>query len=601
VPRAADLPVPVQQAIVAKAAGNPFFVEELSWAAVAQGGTAQPLPLPDTIEAVLAARLDRLPAAAKHLLQAAAVVGTTVPQPLLQRLAELPEGVLRQNLEHLQRLEFLRETALVPEHLYTFKHALTQEVAYNSLLQERRRALHAQIVGALETLYPDQLAEQVERLAYHALRAELWAKAQIYAGQAGEKALARSACREAAAYFEQALSALAQLPETRHAHEQAIDLRLALSTALEPSGDWERILAVVREAEALSIALDDPQRLGRISVALSIYFRIMGNYDQAIAAAQHTLALATASGDTALGAQANLRLGYTYQAMGNLRQAIDYYRQTATFFDGARRYERVGQGFLPAVLSRAWLAMCHAELGLFTEGRDVASEGLGIAEAADHSGSVMVASHGLGRVAFVQGDLLKALPLLERAMDICRGADLPGPFPWIAMSLAGAYLMCGRIADAVSLLMQAKVQSTAPGRHYFERLCSLPLGRAHLLQGRLEEAQALADRALALGREQQALGHQAHTLRLLGDIAATHDRPDLPLAEGQYQQAVALAGTLGMRPLQAHCHRGLGTLYTKIGRTDQARVVLATATDLYRTMGMTFWLSQAEEVLVQAV
>ena len=208
VPQAAQLPIPLQQAIVTRAAGSPFFVEELTWAAVAHGDHACTLPMPDTIEAVLAARLDQLPPEEKHLVQTAAVIGTEVPVPLLQRIAGLPEEALQRGLGHLQSLEFLYETHLFPEHSYTFKHALTREVAYSSLLHERRHALHAQIVEVLETLAADRVAEQVERLAYHALRGEVWDKAIAYCQQAGARAFDRAAFREAVASFEQALSAL---------------------------------------------------------------------------------------------------------------------------------------------------------------------------------------------------------------------------------------------------------------------------------------------------------------------------------------------------------------------------------------------------------
>ena len=254
-----------------------------------------------------------------------------------------PRTALHRGLAHLQAAEFLYETRLFPEHEYTFKHALTHEVAYGSLLQERRRVLHARIVEALEALAGDRVAEQVERLAHHALRGEVWDKALAYCRQAGEKAMARSAYREAVGYFEQALSALPHLPETRDTREQAIDLRLALRSALLPSGDFGRILAYLREAEALAAALDDPRRLGQVSLFLSDHFRLMGAYDQAIAAAQRALALATASGDVVLQALANQCLGHAYQAQGDYRRAIDCLRQTVASLDGAQRHERFGQ------------------------------------------------------------------------------------------------------------------------------------------------------------------------------------------------------------------------------------------------------------------
>jgi predicted ATPase len=159
------------------------------------------------------------------------------------------------------------ETRLFPEREYTFKHALTHEVAYSGLLQERRRTLHAHIVEAGEAFIGDRVAEQVERLAHHALRGEVWDKALAYCRQAGEKALAQSANREAAGHFEQALSALPHLPNRRDTREQAIDLRLALRTALRPLGEFGRILAALREAESFAAALDDRRRLGQVSLS----------------------------------------------------------------------------------------------------------------------------------------------------------------------------------------------------------------------------------------------------------------------------------------------------------------------------------------------
>src|SRR2546428_8418114 len=148
--------------------------------------------MPATVQAVLAARIARLPPEEKRLIQTAAVIGTEVPLPLLYAIAELPEATLHGGLAHLQAAEFLYETRLFPDHAYTFKHALTHEVAYSSLLQERRHRLHARIVEALEALAGDRIAEQVERLAHHAVRGEVWDKALVYCRQAGGKALAPS-------------------------------------------------------------------------------------------------------------------------------------------------------------------------------------------------------------------------------------------------------------------------------------------------------------------------------------------------------------------------------------------------------------------------
>ena len=242
----------------------------------------------------------------------------------------------------------------------------------------------------------------------------MWDKVLAYGRQAGEKALAQSAHRQAVGYFEQALSALPHLPEQRATREQAIDLRLALHAALFPSGDSGRILAALREAEALAAVLDNPYRLGQILGPLATHLRTMGAYDQAIAAAQRALALATVRGDGVLQALAHQYLGGAYYNQGDYRRAIDCLRQAVASLDGARRHERGGQTFLPPVNSRAWLAVCHAELGLFAEGSALGEEGLRIAEAVDHPGSLMCAARRVGLLFLRQGDLPKALPCSNR-------------------------------------------------------------------------------------------------------------------------------------------------------------------------------------------
>jgi tetratricopeptide (TPR) repeat protein len=184
-------------------------------------------------------------------------------------------------------------------------------------------------------------------------------------------------------------------------------------------------------------------------------------------------------------------------------------------------------------------------------------------------------------------------------VGICQEADLPLYFPREAAALGAAYTLSGRVADAVPLLTQAMEQSTARETVAYQVLCLLPLGEAQLLAGRLEEAQALAEQALARAHAQQERGHEAYALRLLGEIAVQHKPSEVEPAEAHYQQALALAEELGMRPLQAHCHRGLGELYVKIGRYDAARVELTAAIEMYRAMDMTFWLPEAEAVLAQ--
>ena len=236
---------------------------------------------------------------------------------------------------------------------------------------------------------------------------------------------------------------------------------------------------------------------------------------------------------------------------------------------------------------------------MFAKGRTLGEEGLRIAEAVDHPGTLMVASWGAGLLSLRQGDLPRALPLLERAVGISQDPNLSVWFTRITPALGAAYTLGGRGDDAVPLLTEAIQQSAATKRANAEALCSLTLGEAQMLVGHLEEARTLAERALAIACEYQQRGHQAYALHLLGEIAMRRDPLDVAPAKAHYQQALALAEELGLRPLQAHCRRGLGTLYTRTGQREQACAELSAAIDLYRAMEMTFWLPQTEVALAQ--
>jgi class 3 adenylate cyclase/tetratricopeptide (TPR) repeat protein len=595
--------------LIARTEGNPFFLEESVRTLVETGvlvgvpgayrlGQALPtIQVPATVQAVLAARIDRLPPEDKRLLQTAAVIGTEVPLPLLRAIAELPEEGLYGGLTHLQAAEFLYETRLFPEPEYTFKHALTHEVAYSSLLLERRRALHAGIVAASERLYTDRLSEQAERLAQHAVRGEVWDKAVVYCRQAGTRVFARSAFREAVACFEQALAALQHLPERRDTVEQAIDVRFDLRNALQQLGDRGPILEHLRQAETLAQALGDQHRLGRVLSYMTRHFWDIAGYDRAIVAGERALAIAAALGDVGLQAVTQCFLGQIYHFLGDYGRALDILRRNVASLEGELCYERFGLPVPASVYSRTWLVVSLAELGAFAEGIAHYEEQVRITASDDQPVSLVNPHFNLGRLALRQGDLPQAIAVLERGVGLCQTWDIRAWFPNMASHLGYAYALAGRIAEAVPLLEQAEQRGTGTRGGY-----SLNVGyvsEAYLLAGRREEAVQCAGRALDLSRAHKERGHEAWALRLLGEIAARRSPPEVAQAEAHYQQALTLAEELGMRPLQAHCHQGLGTLYAATGQREQARTALATAIALYRAMDMTFWLPQTEAALAQ--
>ena len=599
---------PLKARLIEWTQGNPFFLEESVRTLVETQGLvgvpgayrlAQVLPsiqVPATVQAVLAARIDRLPPEEKQLLQTAAVIGTAVPLALLQAVAEAPEEVLRLGLSHLQAAEFLYETRLFPEHEYTFKHALTQQVAYEMLLQEWRRTLHARIVEALEILAGERVPEQVERLAHHALRGEVWEKAVTYCQQAGARAYDRAAFREAVGAFEQAIQALAHLPEPGDTRGLAIEIRLALGRALRVLGEHGRCLTLLGEAEALARALDDRARLGRVLAQMAHVLRLMRDLDGAMAAGQQAFELAAALGDSALQGQASLNLGQVYAAIGDFGRAAELLRQNVEAAD--RESDRLSTDV--RIESRAWLAWTLSEIGTVAEGRGHGEEALRLATLAGRGATLIIAHGCLGRLYLVQGDLEHAIRVYDQGLALCRASGYRGGFlrPIVA-GLGYASALQGRLAEGRALLEEASSESLLTGGLRGRSLSSAWLSEVCRLAGRGEEAWQHARQALDLAQQRKERGNEALALHQLGVVQAHAASPDVEQAEAHYQQALALANALGMRPLQAHCHRGLGTLYAAIGQREQAHTALSAAIEMYKSMDMTFWLPQTEAALAQ--
>jgi class 3 adenylate cyclase/tetratricopeptide (TPR) repeat protein len=599
----------LKELLIERTEGNPFFLEESVRTLVETKVLAgerenyhlekkvESTQVPATVQAVLAARIDRLPLEEKQLLQSAAVIGKDVPFSLLQAITELSDEELPRGLTHLQAAEFLYETSLFPDLEYTFKHALTHEVAYGSLLHERQRALHARIVEAIETQYSNRLIEQVERLAHHAARGEVWDKAVTYLRQAGTKADARSAFREAASYFEQALTALAHLPDDRETREQAIDLHFNLRISLAALGERERVLEHLRAAEALANALGDERRLARVSVFIARELSAQGEYEQAVTACERAIAMARTLDDYGLEVVAINFLGLVYYFLGNYPKAVEAAKRNLVLLDNPVVRERFGGIGLPFAFSRGSLAVALAERGEFIEAIARCTEAIQIAEAAGHSFSVTVTYRGMGRLHLRRGDLHQATLALEHALEICQGVDSPPLFHAVSSTLGYAYALSGRSAEAIPLLEKAIGRPVMGSTQEGKSLRTISLCEGYLLAGREADAHAAAQRALGLARQHKERGHEAYTLRLLGEIAAREDPLDIGKAENHYRQALALAEELGMRPLIAHCHVGLGKLYGRTGNRQQAEEHLTTAMAMMREMQMGLWLEHAEAEL----
>lgn len=602
---------PLARRLIEQTLGNPFFLEECvrsldeAGTLVGERGaytlaeTVSHIRVPATVQAVLATRIDRLSPDEKRLLQSAAVIGKDIPYVLLAAIAELPEDQLHRELGRLQVAEFIYETRSFPELEYTFRHALTQDVAYDGLLQQRRRALHTQIVEAIERLYPERLTEHLDRLAQHAFAGEVWSKAVSYSRQAAAKSVTQAAYRAAVSGLERALQAVDHLPDSPERTDEAVGLHLELRSCLLPLGEMQSIYEHLREAERGAEALDDKRRLARICSYLCQYFSVVRDPDQAVHFGERAQALAEQVGDLAVRVPASLLLGEALYSLGQFHRGADVLHQILSSLDGDRQYERYGMTGLPASMSQYILAQCLAELGSFADASVAANEAIRIADVASQPFSLAAALSINGFVYVLKGDIIQAIQTLERSVELCRTWNFSIHLTNASARLGYAHLLSGDVERGLSMLEQAAKQAESSGRLYEQASIIGWLGLANLRAGRCDEALGLALRAFEVADESRQQGKRAHTLRILGDVHAAIGPSHSDQAEDCYLRALLQAQELGMRPLQAHCHLGLGTVYGRTERPKQAETELATAIEMFRSMDMDLWLSQASEELAE--
>jgi len=578
-----------------RSGGNPLFIEEYVRSMV-EAGELQGQPgryrlgarsgmatIPPTVRAVLAARIDRLARPDKFVLQTVAAIGEVASVGLLERVSGLPTDDLRKSLRRLEMAGLLVDRANAGELAYEFKHSLTQAVAYDTLLHQRRQQLHLTILTALGD------SSQVDVLARHAVLGEAWDQALTHLRDAGRLAAAQFASVEAIAYFERALDVLRLLPPSPHLQEIAFDLHCDLRNALVPLGRHQRLLEVLDEARQLAEALADDRRLAQVHSFLSNYYGNVGNSDRALETGEQALVLGERAGAKDLLLVGNMSVGEIYRTLGNYPKAREFLSRAKALLGPDDELNAFGQVGLPAVRARSHLAWTLAELGDFEAAQATAAEGLRIADASHHAYSICHACLGLGGVRVRVGEFEAAIMILSRGFAL--SDQVPLLRPPIAADLGFALARCGRIAEGLSHVDAAVEGATQMGRMSRLPLLLAKCGAIHLLAGDSAAARRLATTALALATEQKERGNEVYARHLLGKINAASD----PAAARQYYgDALALAIELGMRPLAAHSHAGLARLHAAAGEAEPAQEHLAAATALYRAMAMRFWLVQQE-------
>jgi tetratricopeptide (TPR) repeat protein len=515
-----------------------------------------------------------------------------VPRELLEALWEQQ---LEPHVPELIRREFLYQQTRSGSPVYVFKHALTQEVAYESLLHERQRVLHARVVAVIERLYAERLGEHVERLAHHAVRGEVWDKAVDHLRAAGAKAHVRGALQESLERLEQALEFASRLPESAENARRAIDVRLDLHLPLYLMGQVARLVELQGEAEQVARRIEDQPRLGWIACRMGAYTLTSAQYARGIAYCEEAVQIAGVTGDHQLRMVATYYLSVINVALGNHRVAAELLKGILEGPDAglARRAFGLSVGSV-YVASCGWLVSCLSKLGEFEQALHYGDAGV---READPTEPPFTQAFACGQQAYgliIKGEFARALPLCERAVRLSESGKVLLWLPFAYAVLGWALAWAGRVDEglphierSVAVLEGLQIKSYLPMFYSW-------WAKGLLLAGRFTAARGAAERGLALATELGERGSEAHMLCHLGDIAASDGPPDLARAKSFYERSMRLAVELEMRPRIAHCHLGLGRLYRRTGQREQAQEHLATATTMYREMGMTYWLEKAE-------
>ncbi len=590
-PSVADLRTLVRD----RAGGVPFFIEEIILNLIESGRLrgetgkyelsreTTELTVPDSVQAVIAARIDRLAPDLKVLLRAAAVLGTIFSFDRLSDLSSAGADDIGTALRDLKAAHFILEVHGVTDVRYSFVHALTHEVAYEGLPLRMRQQLHARAFERLRQT--DTIPISVEELAHHAERGALWQDAVMLLRKSGTKALGLSAYRNAHEFFERALQALTHIPDSSNKVELGIDIRLDLRTTSGATGEHERMRVYLDEAEVLGRSINDRQRLGAVYVAQTLAFNLWGELGKSVEKGELAKRLALDTGDEKLGLMASLYLAQAHMWRGDFRSLLDILEPNTGWIAGPLRHERMITTSTSSVLWKGMIAASHAYLGDFESAIRAGDEACLIAREGQRPYDVALSSWYVGFVHSHRGDVHSALPLLKEAFGLCTSHRLQFLYPVVSTSLGFAFAQAGAFPEANDLLSKALAMAQGAKFHYAETWSSIYLGYAKMWAGNPGDALALSIKALALARSCGYRAVEAVALRLEGEAGRSAGQI-ITKCEDAYNNSLAIASELGMRPDEVRAKLALSALYQDAGRLGSAEALHHAAAGMRATIGL---------------
>jgi pimeloyl-ACP methyl ester carboxylesterase/DNA-binding SARP family transcriptional activator len=570
----------LKQILIERSEGTPLFLEEWVRSLVESGqltpagdgfritGSIEAMHLPASVQSVIAARIGRLSEEDRSVLQVASVIGANVPQPLLAALVPQGPGALEEVLARLTRSDFLFELQSFPTVEYSFKHAMTQQVAYDSLTSGGRRMLHRQTLRALERLHPDSLYDLAEKLADHAFRAEEWGAAATYLVQAADKAVDLSAYTKAARWLEQAVHAVDSLPESPERDRRAVDVRTRMRPVYDAIGSFSKAATRLQEAKALALKLDDVERLWQVLIHQSYLYSSHGRIAEALAAADELRESARANGAERYTCEADLAAAQALLMRADARRALAHLAPHYENFSVKWRHDRFGLLGTRAVWYHGHLAFAKALLGDFQAADRAAAESARVAEEVGRPFDILAARYCGALVEIVRGPTPEFVAGL-RAVVGDRHTEAAATFrPWLTGVLGHAEFAIGDFALACETLQKAAEEASTFDLPQFEgyarALMACACVRLPESQNQRREAADL-DSALALARRAEDRWIEVTVLRAMAEQASGDRRTEL------FTRALEIAEQAGLRPEADRARHALDRVPGRAGTAERAQ------------------------------
>ena len=558
----------LERRLLAHTSGNPLFIEECLQSLVETGELARVgghyrierpvdlLGVPHSLRGLLDARVDRLPAGDKDVLQAASVLGTQVPEDLLRTVLDLPDpAALRPALDRLCTAGFLVEAgsaAAATPRSYAFRHGLIRDAAYNGILLRNRVRMHRAVLDALEGRGSG--AEQSDLLADHAFQAEAWPKAVAYARTAAARALDRYANPESARFYKQAIAAAAHTEEPAERERTLLGLHIDIRYPLFRLGHVHDLRPHLDEAAALADRHSDHEQLGQSQAFRSHVLWLAGKPQEAEAAAEEARRIAARHADRALAVRAEFQSALIHLSGSRIPALIAGLNQVLDHLGPAP--PRRGPYSLDAdiaVTALSYICRAHAAAGEFAAGRHALERARALAEGGPQQGWIYVHT-AEGVLLTAEGRPHHAAAVLQRALETCTKADMRLLRPVACGFLGLALIESGRVGPGREAAQESVMDAEQMGFVALHPLRLAILAQGELLLGHLDAADAAASRARLLAQEVEEPGAEAYATGLLGEVARRREDKQ---ADGLFTSALRQAEALGLRPLAASLRQRL--------------------------------------------